>query len=393
MYENGSKQRLFIISFFTILFCFFFLAFGLAIKHSSNFKMKIKSFVNFESGFKIMVKNRLQNEIVSSKPVRFLKFIMTGLAGKSFMNDVYRKENTLLKIPVLPDKLQIQKCCEEVTKFCDKTSAVIYFLLLPTKFQVNGGLSGFFYDNSNTYERKLNQFFCSNLSGKVIKLYDDFFSAYFEDVDFFYRTDNSLNSFGNFIVYRSIAKQMGISPFYFNWFKVHTVSSEFYGNLFNNNFKSLIRPDTVDLFEPIYEELFGFENLKFKVMQISPNLNVRERNSIFDYSKISCSDKNRVLFGDSAPIKIVETNLENGENMLIFSDGSADGLIQFLSLHYKKLIVVDLEQIQLNYWMLFDFLTRFRLEHKIKNFDRVLFLYEIESLSDSKKFKQLSWFC
>ena len=219
---------------------------------------------------------------------------------------------------------------------------------------------------------------------------------YLKDFDLFYRTDSSLNSFGNFLVYDSILKQMNISPFPIDCFRIRTYSYDFYGNLYSENFDGFIKSDTIDRFEIVQDLDFFSEYCneinRLKLTQIDGDLNFNERNSIFDVGKLYGREKNKFFFGDSFPIKIVETNLKDAENILIFSDGSVDGLMQFLVLHFKKLIVIDLKQIDLNYANLHYFLNYFNIKSDIKNFEKVLFIYGIESLAKSNVFKRLSCF-
>lgn len=343
-----------------------------------------------EKGLKFMLKSRLQSKVVSSLPVRFLKAKMVDLTGKSFVRGVYKKNDTLLKIPNLPEKAKIVECCSEIEKFCKAMNSVPYFFLLPTKFQLNGGFANSSYFNSP--EKDLINFFCLKLNRKLVNLQSNFFSAYLGNIDFFYRTDSCLNSYGNFLMYSSILKQMGLQPLSIDCFRIRTCSEDFYGDLFSENFVDFVKPDIINLFEVSSDVLIGLNHFRFDVKQINSNLSVYERNTIFDLSKLAGSSKKDVFFGEGAPLKIVETNGEDAENILIFSDGKADGLMQFLVFHFKNIVVVDLKKLKLNCRGFYNFFSGFKQKHGIKNFEKVLFLYGVESLADSKIFEQLSLF-
>ena len=64
-------------------------------------------------------------------------------------------------------------------------------------------------------------------------------------------------------------------------------------------------------------------------------------------------------------IKNIETNFEEGENLLIFADEHINNFMQFLSLHYKKITVLNLQIMKhLKY---IDFENLAKQEKSLKN--------------------------
>ena len=115
---------------------------------------------------------------------------------------------------------------------------------------------------------------------------------------------------------------------------------------------------------------------------------VLQRNTIYDISKIYDFDKTNLIFGSKAVVKHVETNFNEGENLLIFADEYINNFMQFLSLHYKKITVLNLSVIK-------------QLKHKnllhlaninLNDYDKILMLYGIESLNDDEQFLNLKYF-
>lgn len=399
---NDSSSGKFLVTSFFAIVCL--LIFGLFAKISVNWQYNLKAALNFKGSLKSPIKNHLKNEIMNNDILKYLSVKVSDLTGKSFEKGVFLKDGTLLKMPKLPGMGSVSRCLDKICDFCDKCPVNVYFLLLPTKFQINGGFVDVNYFSS--YEKELMNKIYSKLDLHLVNLNSNVFSSvYSKKLNFFYRTDSSINSFGNYLIYRSILKQMNITPFSFNYFKIENCCSDFYGNLFSEKFNDLVFPDNIELFKPFkaagiyyffqtgifHNDIYSNSVLdsKIHVVQIYSDDFKIKRNSIFDLKQLNSSDKTKVLFGDVAPIKILNNDLcPLDEKLVIFSDGSVDGLMQFLAYHFKQITVVDLNQINFDGGNLNKFFSEFKNSRN----DKVLFFYNVETLANFKVFNKLDYF-
>ena len=177
-------------------------------------------------------------------------------------------------------------------------------------------------------------------------------------------------------------KKLGQDAIDLQHFKVFNVVDSYYGELFSKNFIKRVYPDIVDVFK--YVE----KNVKFNVEEVFANGVVKRRNTIYDMSKIDDFNRLNLVFGNNAPMKNVETNLKDKENILIFSDDVINNFMQFLALHYRKITVVNL------YEML-DAKTSVQKkirEINLGNYDKILLVYGVESLNFDEQFQNLKFF-
>ena len=384
--EEGSGKFL-VISFFGTIFSLVFIFF---VGVLFNFKNALKINVCLNSRVKSVVKNYLKNEVLNNSILKLVSSKIADLTLKSLDKGVYLKGETLIKMPKLPLISKLNEIALEVKKFCYNCPYKAYFFVIPTKFQINGG----FIDSSSffNYEQGILQKLSASLDSCLVNLNNNIFSVNLKTSDFFFRTDNSINSFGSFFVYRSILNQMGKSTYCMNNFRTVVCCNDFYGNLYSEQFANSVQSDTIHLFElgDLGDLGSSLINEKFEVEQIYSDNCIIKRHSIFDFSQLKFNNKIKVFFGDFAPIKILrrKRNYFSGDKLLIFSDGSADSLMQFLAYHFNNVVVVDLNEFK----HVRNNVNKFLNEFKFVKFSHVLFMYNLESLTNADFFDCLKYF-
>lgn len=148
----------------------------------------------------------------------------------------------------------------------------------------------------------------------------------------YYKTDHHWTTKGAFLAYEEICKALNIDSKKENDFKKILVSKDFKGSLSSKSgFRNIEK-------EKIFRMDFNGEKLDSKLFKEREETEF----SIYDDSKLKEKDKYAYFLGGNyAYAKIINNNAKIKEPILIVKDSYANALIPFLSLHYKKIILVD----------------------------------------------------
>lgn len=146
----------------------------------------------------------------------------------------------------------------------------------------------------------------------------------------YYKTDHHWTSYGAYLAYCEIMRELGKEPLPLEAFERETVSTEFYGTSHSSVMSPLVTPDTV--------EFFHLKNGGEYVTEVA-NSPV-----VFDgfYSRAFLDTKDKYsafLGGNFGLVRVTEKNGEGREKLLIVKDSYANCAVQFLALHYDLLIV------------------------------------------------------
>ena len=147
----------------------------------------------------------------------------------------------------------------------------------------------------------------------------------------FYRTDHHWTSLGAYYAYCAAAKTLGYSAYTLDQFNIETASSSFRGTLYSK---------TLD--------------------------NVKDKYSSFT--------------GSNSPIVTIETDVDNGKNLLLIKDSYAHSLVPFLANHYSKITMVDMRYINVDLGRLID----------LSEYQQALFMYNAVTFSSDLTIKRIS---
>ncbi len=182
----------------------------------------------------------------------------------------------------------------------------------------------------------------------------------------YYRTDPRWNSYGAYTGYTSLAKTLGfraVSPEQFN---IEYPVSDFLGSLYyraawGKQFAEPIALYSYAEYEPVVdvERCFLAKTETYR--------------SIFFREELEGADPLRVYLGEDCPVVRIRTNRDNGKRLLVFSEGTADGMMQFLPLHYEEIALVDFSQLGEKRWT--DYL-------KPGDYAQALFVYQTVSFGE-----------
>ncbi len=314
------------------------------------------------------------------KPLKFMKTHFDMLTGKSFSDGIYIKNSSLIQIPQLPSSSDLKTVSEKVNEFSEKIDQSVYSLTITTKSQVDNDkfISYVFESDESKIISEYNDFLIPN----IFKLDAITPLTYTKSMNAFYKTDSRLAGLGSFLIYNYNIKQMGASPLSMRQFDIEHVADNFYGELYNKVLYSNIDSDIIDLFHCNAYSVNG------KVDSIYSDVKISNRSTIYDLSQKYYSDKINIVFGESVPIRDVTTNSKSKNSILIFADRNIDSLIQFLAIHYSRITVVNLSEINESWDNLSNSIEKINSTH----YDHVLFGYGIESLKNIYQFDNLKNF-
>ena len=362
---------------FPVIYLTFF-GYFLDWRYFKNFNFRDFFAGEFQGNFNDYFKDRLP---VYGK-LSFLKTDLDVLTGQTISNGVLIRDSQLTKINKPMDDDKTYLFSKHVISFSKRYDKQLYYLFIPSKSQLNYNFLQLYGETDKKSENLYDEL--KRYLPVCFKPLD--YGILFEnskEINAYYRTIDQLNSYGAYFIYSSCIKNLDKKPYDMEHFKIYHVVRNYYGELCSKNFYRNVRPDNIDIFR------YCDNNISFSVEEMDLNGDISKRNTIYDLSRANDFRKTDVIFGSDAILKNVETNVEDKEKILIFADRFIDSLMQFFSLHYKKITVVNLHNIF--YSRKNDVFRKFD-DIKINDYDRILFIYGIESLNDDEQFRNLKYF-
>ena len=375
-----NLKTIFVVVFNILLIfpLFYFMVFGVFLDWRNLREFNFKDFLNgdYQKSFNDFFKEQIPiySDIAVSKP----NFDI--LTGQTVFNGVFLQNDELIRINKLPNFKTIEYFCNGVNSFFKKNTKPTYVLIVPTKFQVNCNSLNL----STEYKlgKEIKTYLNQNLNSEIISLDDGVLFEKSKEINSFYRTSSFLNSMGAYLLYNRNMKKLGQDAIDLQYFNIFHFVDCYYGELYNKKFSSSVVADVIEVFK------YVGKRVNFNVREIKSNGEGKKRFTIYDLTKINDSNKKNIVFGSSCAVKDVETSFKEKEKLLIFADEFVNNMMQFLALHYSKITVVNLNEM---------FYLKQRILNNIKNinvkdYDKVLFIYNINSLTDYEQFLNLNYF-
>lgn len=191
----------------------------------------------------------------------------------------------------------------------------------------------------------------------------------------FYYTDTRWTSYGSYIGYNAVMKGMGKNAIPLEYFNIEHAAHEYYGNLYQETYIKPSNTDVVDL----YHYAQGTPTVE---VSRYADQKIGKTASVFAREYLEGNQEQSVFLGEPCALTRIQTNLENGENILIFKDSFTDPMIQFLMLHYENITLVDLELIN----------TKRLKQLNFNDYSSVLLLYSVpQFITDNQIYEKLNW--
>lgn len=205
-----------------------------------------------------------------------------------------------------------------------------------------------------------------------------------KNLDLYYSTDSGITSSGAYALYNSFMTNIGAVPYSKDLFHVEYAKNNYRGDLYH---KALLGPEQGDTIS-LYRYAASQGELSQSVTKYFGTNAVRET-SVFDLDYLDEPESTKVFLGRECGVQTIQTNTvrenlpDSHHRLLIFGDDTVRPMIQFLSLHYDTITVVDFQHLTKQQTALVN----------PEDYDTVLFLYQIDQYtSDNNISSKLSWF-
>lgn len=361
-------KNLTVVTFFTILFCMSFFTFSSPIQSFSQLqnralqtppKATFQSFKDrsFIQDYDIFISDHL----IYSNELLMLKAKIELFIGKDKINDIYVDDNMLLKDISYSSDQDIEYKINAINYFTEMykdifstsimlvpTSIEIYSYELPqfsTKYDQAKCINYIYSNLTNVSTNLVNQQLLSNSASYL-----------------YYRTEPNLTSYGSYVLYTTLAKELGFKATAVDRFNKEYASHDFLGDLYSNILYGEHLKDNIDLYH------YSGANPIQDVIKYEEN-GIKSYSSIFFREHLITKTQTSVFLGThEAVIRVRGTN-KNGKKLLIFRDETANQLMQFLPLHYEEIALVDLNLLQSTIFENID----------LYDYNQVLFLYSLDN--------------
>ena len=250
-----------------------------------------------------------------------------------------------------------------ITSFTEKTGVPAALAIVPEK--------GFVYadklpKNALPYEDGKYLGRAAELCGERVQFINlsEPFAAAWNEKQLFYRTDHHWTSEGAYIAYTEICKAFGQSAVSASDFTAETTSG-FYGTSWSTSLYTLTKPDDITVMRSVKSG--GAANVV-----IEDGGTTAADNMFFDEA-LEGYDKYTVFLDGNHPLVRIETG-NPGEKLLIVKDSFAHCLAPFLAENFSEIVMIDLRY------------YRKPISELIggEGFDRVLFVYGMENIAESR---------
>lgn len=295
--------------------------------------------------------------------------------GNDEINDVFVKEDRLIENIRYYDIVTAEKNIASVQQFVSSrlTPPTYYFSLIPSAselYKEDLPSNNTWLNQSDFIRQSYEQL---RESSTVIDL-----SSVLElqkNSNIFYNTDSRWTTYGAFLAYSGLIKSFGLTPASKDMFSIEHAAHNYYGNLYNKTLIQTSPADVIDLYT--YLEGNVVENVK---KQNADHMVMQP--SLYDRDYLDSSQKLKVFLGESSPITTISTTVDNGQRLLLFKDSYSDPLVQFLTLHFDQITLVDLKQLT----------EETAQQIHISDYSSVLFLYSVSNfVSDNSIAAKLSF--
>ncbi len=292
--------------------------------------------------------------------------------GKTEINGVFIKNNMMMEAWEGYDQETYDKNLKAINNFAGKHKDMpMFFLLTPNAQEIyKSNVPAFAPIES---QKKFIDNFYSSLVG--FKGTVDVYSALQEKSEssyIYYRTDHHWTSYGAFLAYQAAAPVLEYESYPYSAFEIEHASHDFRGTLFSKTLDFDVTPDVIDY----YTVSKGEPQVKVSVYDKYDNqtgkIKYKEYDSMYFREFLDVKDKYSSFLGQNSPLVTVENpSAKTEKSLLVIKDSYAHSLVPFLSKEYKKVTMVDLRYIHID----------FQTMAPLSDYDQLLFVYNVITFS------------
>lgn len=115
-------------------------------------------------------------------------------------------------------------------------------------------------------------------------------------------------------------------------------------------------------------------------MTVSDGRSETVYDSLYVRSYLDVKDKYSSFTGSNSPVVTIETDVNNGKNLLLIKDSYAHSLVPFLSKHYSKITMVDMRYINTDLNNLIN----------LSEYQQAMFMFNVVSFSSDVNIRKIA---
>lgn len=295
------------------------------------------------------------------------------LQGRKEVNGVFISDDMFLEKVINPDKSITNGNIDAINKFAAKYKGKIdtSIMLVPTAVEFYHKKAPMFADMMDQTQY-VQDFYAKLKNINCVDAYTPL--AAMADTNYiFYRTDHHWTSYGAYVGYTSLARTLGYKSVVHDMFNIEHTTDDFYGTLYSKVLYGEELADKIDLYYYSNGDVVT-DVVKYTVK------NKQTYPSIFFREFLEQKDKYSVFLGGNDMVVDIQTNVNNGKNIIIFKDSYSHAMMQFLPLHYEKITLVDLRYLNKPLEEYVD----------LSEYQQALFLYNVAGFSEDSSLKKVA---
>ena len=279
--------------------------------------------------------------------------------GRNGTNGVYKgNDGYLISAPVKADYEQLEENVTAMMDFTEITGIPSTLMVIPSAGYI---MPDKLPKNHGEYKDGALIDTAHKMTEAVIGYVDipKKFAQIKNDTNLYYKTDHHWTSDGAYNAYTEYCREIGFEPL---WDFQITRHDGFYGTLYSKSALWNESADVLEIWDYPYDMSIRIEDEEYESKQFfyRHHLNENDKYPVF-------------LDGNHAIERIINHKNPDGEKLLVLKDSFAHCFVPFVANHYSEVDMVDL---------------RYYLEPvsdlvRERNYDRILYLYGISSLTES----------
>lgn len=326
----------------------------------------------FDKSFMDQTEKYLADHIFLREQIAMTKTDIELAIGKREIGGVYVCKDRLIENIAQPDEKVTKDNVAAINAFASKygESLPTTVMLVPTAAAIHASQLPPFATPVDQVSY-IRNFYDQLINVNTVDAYTTLSAN--QQSELYYRTDHHWTSYGAYLGYTALAKPLGFKAATQDMFNMEHVSHDFLGTLYSKALTGEEFADQIDL----YTYTSG-DPVTDVVRYVGKNK--QTYSSIFFRENLEGKDKYTVFLGQNNALVQIKTNVANGKKLIVFKDSYANSALQFLTLHYEEIAVVDLRYMNVP---LADYLD-------LADYDQALFLYNVGTFTGDSSLRKIT---
>lgn len=294
---------------------------------------------------------------------------LTLASGSRKVGNIYISSERLLREPEPLDDDAIIAAAESINNFYFEYSVPICMTAFPEAAEI---YTECLPENVNVPSQLASlDLLYENVDSKIRTVDSYHVLSTFKEDYIYYRTDSRCTANGAYFLYRSLIRKMGYYPVAYDSCTISHMRNDIYGDLYDVCLYDKVTPDMIDI--------YTCENSSEIISMRSFDGQRWNESSFYDKNALESGSAESYYIGKPMLLTEIETNVENGKQLLIFKDSYADNMLPLFTQHYSKIDIIDMTCLDRNISeLVFP-----------SDYQQILILCDADTFSDSEAFKYL----